>query len=72
MYTSSDICLQFEHTSVLSELNSILLVGDNLVQSHDVWVIQLSQYLDLSYRSDWKTLFLVLQAHFLQCHKVTW
>ena len=59
------------HTSVLSEFNCILLVGDYLMQSHNVGVIQLPQYFALAYCSDWKTLFLVLQTHLLQSHKIT-
>ena len=57
---------QVEFATVFAELESVLLVGDNLDHVDNVGMLQLSQDLDLADGRDRETFFLVLQLHALQ------
>lgn len=50
----------------LPKVHSILLVGDNLSQVDNVFMVQLSQYLDLTHRGDGEPFLLILESDFLK------
>ena len=56
-------------TLVVSELERVLLVGDDLVQLDDVRMVELAQDLDLAHGSDGEPFLLVLQPDLLQRHQ---
>ena len=46
-----------------------MLVCDNLHEVDNVWVVELSEDLDLPHGRDGETFLLILQANLLQRHK---
>lgn len=59
-------------TFIILEVQSILLVSDNLLHVYDALVIELSQNFNFSNGCDWEALFFIVQSNFLQSHHLTW
>ena len=55
-------------TFVRLEIECISLVGDNFEQFDNIWMVQLTQYLDFTNGRDGEAIKLVLEANFLQSH----
>lgn len=58
-------CGRLVHTFIVFEVESILLICDDLLHVDDALVVQLSQYFNLSDGSNREALFFIVQSDFL-------